>query len=89
MAVWCQDGYLAEQGSPFFAGEEFTVADIPLGSETFRWSLLRARLPAAVQAEVLRPTPALDAWQERLRGRAPFVKGVVEPEEEHQAPQPG
>ena len=85
MAVWCQDGYLAEQGSPFFAGEQFTVADIPLGSETFRWSLLRARLPAAV----LRPTPALDAWQERLRGRAPFTKGVVEPEEEHQAPQPG
>jgi glutathione S-transferase len=76
------DEHLQQAGTMYFAGDAFTVADIPLGTETFRWSLLRSLLPLSLEAPA---TPALDAWLGRLQKRKAFVEGVQRPEEEHHA----
>jgi glutathione S-transferase len=48
---------------PFIAGEALTMGDIPLGCEVQRWM----RVP------IERPSfPHVEAWFERLRGRAAF-----------------
>lgn len=62
-------GLLNDQlaGRAFLAGEDLTYADILCGVSLYRWSTL----------DVERiDMPNVDAWHERLRRRAGFVKGV-------------
>jgi glutathione S-transferase len=54
-------------GRPYLGGENFTMADIPLGCEVQRWM----RVP------IERPRfPAVEAWFERLRARPAFRRHV-------------
>jgi glutathione S-transferase len=62
------EGALADR--PFLAGENFTVADIPLGINTYRWFLLDVERP---------PVPHIEAWYQRLRARPAFITHVVPP----------
>ena len=54
-------------GRTFLGGERLTMGDIPLGCEVQRWMRLPMERPAF---------PAVEAWFERLCGRAPFRKAV-------------
>lgn len=74
------DSYLSTCGTPYFGGQQFSIADIPLGTEFNRWVLLRKLLQKQPP-----PTPALDAWYARLLERDAFRMGVLEPEEQHQS----
>jgi glutathione S-transferase len=51
-------------GSPFVAGDRFSVADIPLGGMAYRWYALAGDDRPA--------TPAVDAWWHRLRDRPAY-----------------
>ena len=55
---------------PYLAGDDFTVADIPLGINVYRWYLLDVERPAA---------PHIAAWYERLLARPAFVATVIPP----------
>jgi glutathione S-transferase len=55
---------------PYLAGENFTVADIPLGINVYRWFIL----------DVARPrVPNITAWYQRLRQRPAFRAHVIPP----------
>jgi glutathione S-transferase len=73
------DAYLAQAGSLYLSGDDFSIADIPLGTEVNRWMLLRGQLATAPSA-----TPALDAWYARLAERETFCAAVLAHEKAHQ-----
>ena len=52
---------------PYVAGAAFTMGDIPIGAEVQRWMRVPIERPKL---------PGIEAWFERLRQRAPFVKHV-------------
>ena len=51
----------------YVAGDSFTMGDIPIGCEVQRWMRVPIERPAF---------PRVEAWFERLRRRAPFMKFV-------------
>jgi len=51
----------------YVAGASLTMGDIPIGSEVQRWMRVPVERP---------PSPALEAWFERLRARPAFMKIV-------------
>jgi len=55
---------------PFLAGDAFTIGDIPVGINAYRWHLLDVPRP---------PSPAIDAWLERLYARPAFAAAIVPP----------
>ena len=55
---------------PYLAGETFTIGDIPVGINAYRWHLIDVPRP---------PSPAIDAWLERLYARPAFTAAVVPP----------
>jgi glutathione S-transferase len=55
---------------PFLAGDAFTVADIPLGINVYRWYLMDVVRP---------PMPCVAAWYDRLKSRPAFVAAIVPP----------
>lgn len=55
---------------PYLCGDRFTIGEIPVGINAYRWLLLDVPRPAS---------PAIDAWQERLRARAGFAGAIVPP----------
>ena len=55
---------------PYLCGDAFTIGEIPVGINVYRWLILDIPRP---------PSPAIDAWQERLRARAGFVAAIVPP----------
>jgi len=55
---------------PYLAGDDFTVADIPLGINVYRWFIL----------DVDRPhVPNITAWYQRLRQRSAFRAHIIPP----------
>ena len=52
------------EGRDYVAGDQLTMGDIPVGAAAFRWYTLAEDRPA---------TPNLDAWYERLQGRAAYA----------------
>merc|ERR1712232_210929 len=74
------DTFLASTGNAYLEGASFSIADIPLGTETNRWMFLRRVLDKQPES-----TPALDAWYGRLVLRDAFRKGVLDPEAQHQS----
>lgn len=61
------DAHLAERR--FVLGEQFSMADIPLGAALWRWTNMA--LPR-------RRLPHLTAWQARLRSREGFLQHVMQ-----------
>lgn len=59
---------LAKQ--PFLAGDAFTIGDIPIGINAYRWHILDVPRP---------PSPAIDAWLERLHARPAFAATIRPP----------
>lgn len=60
----------ALEGRDYLVGDELSIGDIPLGCFMWRWSNL----------DVARPTlPNLEAWHQRLKGRAAFQRNVMLP----------
>jgi glutathione S-transferase len=55
---------------PYLAGDAFTIGDIPVGINAYRWHLLDVPRP---------PSPAIDAWLERLRARPAFAAAIRPP----------
>jgi glutathione S-transferase len=55
---------------PFLAGDAFTIGDIPVGINAYRWFLLDIERPES---------PAIEAWVDRLKARPAFAKAVVPP----------
>lgn len=62
------EAILAKQ--PYLCGDRFTIGDIPVGITAYRWLLLDIPRP---------PSPAIDAWQTRLRARSGFAAAIVPP----------
>lgn len=62
------DGHL--QGRDFLAGDELSIADIPVGAMTYRWYGLDVEHP---------DYPNLRAWYERLSERPAFREHVMLP----------
>ncbi len=57
-------------GRAYVAGDDFTMADIPVGAALHRWFALDVERP---------PTPHLEAWYERLRARQGYRTHVALP----------
>jgi glutathione S-transferase len=55
---------------PYLAGETFTIGDIPVGINAYRWHLMDVPRP---------PSPAIDAWLQRLYSRPAFIASIVPP----------
>lgn len=55
---------------PYLAGDAFTIGDIPVGINAYRWFLLDIERPVA---------PAIEAWVSRLQARPAFRKAIVPP----------
>jgi glutathione S-transferase len=55
---------------PYLAGDTFTIGDIPVGINAYRWFLLDVERPKS---------PAIEAWVERLKARPAFAKTIVPP----------
>ncbi len=62
------DGHL--QGRNFMAGDQLSLADIPIGAMTYRWYGLEVEHP---------DYPALRAWYDRLTQRRAFQEHVMLP----------
>jgi len=58
------------EGRKFVAGEDLSIADIPLGTFLYRWMALPIERP---------PLPSLAAWFERLCARPHFSSNVMRP----------
>ncbi len=56
--------------SDYLCGDQFTMADIPLGTAVWRWYNMKVERPALVNVE---------AWHERLKQRPGFQKYVMLP----------
>ena len=56
--------------SDYLCGDQFTMADIPLGTAVWRWYNMKVERPALVN---------LEAWHERLKQRPGFQKVVMLP----------
>jgi len=54
----------------YLAGDAFTIGDIPVGINAYRWLLLEVERPAS---------PAIEAYVERLKGRPAFRKAIIPP----------
>lgn len=70
----------ALEGRSYLAGSDFTVADIPLGINAYRWFGLHAKRPSV---------PNIEAWCGRLRARPAFRAHVVPWENAKVAFRPG
>lgn len=58
------------EGRRYVMGDEFTVADIPLGVSAYRW----------FEMEIERPEmPNVEAWYERIKERPAFQKNCMLP----------
>ena len=57
------------QGSRFIAGDEFSVADIPVGIYAYRWYAFEG-----IQRD---PLPAFERWYAELRTRVPYRTHVM------------
>jgi glutathione S-transferase len=57
-------------GRAFILGDEFTMADIPMGAYALRWFAMDIARPAM---------PNLEAWYGRLQERGPFQTHVAAP----------
>jgi glutathione S-transferase len=57
------------EGKNYVTGDDFTIADVPLGASIHRWHALGVERKAR---------PNVDGWYERLRERPAFRKNVVE-----------
>ena len=55
---------------PYLAGDTFTIGDIPVGINAYRWFLLDVERPKS---------PAIEGWVERLKARPAFAKTIVPP----------
>lgn len=55
---------------PYLAGDAFTLGDIPVGINAYRWHLIDVARP---------PSPAIDAWLKRLYARPAFAATIVPP----------
>lgn len=55
---------------PYLAADAFTIGDIPVGINAYRWFLLDIERPAS---------PAIEAWVARLQERPAFRKAIVPP----------
>jgi len=60
----------ALRGRRYLLGDAFTVADIPLGINAYRWFLLDVERP---------PVPHIEAWLGALRSRPAFRKTIIPP----------
>jgi glutathione S-transferase len=58
----------ALEGRLYLAGDDFTVADIPLGINAYRWFGLDVKRPSV---------PNIEAWYRRFRARPAFRTHVV------------
>ena len=58
------------EGRDYVAGNSFTMGDIVVGVNVYRWYALDVKRP---------PLPRLEAYHERLRQRPPFQKHVMRP----------
>lgn len=58
------------EGRPYLAGESFTMGDIPLGIQAYRWFTLIQDRPRMAN---------LEAWFERLKARKPFQTHILHP----------
>jgi glutathione S-transferase len=67
-AVRTLDAWLQQRS--FVAGAVFSMADIPAGTLMFRYFGMQIERPAA---------PAVEAWRDRLAGRAPYAQHVMRP----------
>ncbi len=68
-AAWrLLDGQL--EGRRFLAGDDVSIADIPLGTFVHRWMALPIDRPVL---------PSLTAWFERLAARPPYARTVMRP----------
>lgn len=65
------DGILAQQ--PFLAGGELTLADIPAGTQLYRYFTLEIERPAL---------PHVEAWYQRLQSRPAYREHVMVPYDE-------
>ena len=54
----------------YLAGETFTIGDIPIAINAYRWFLLDIERPKS---------PAIEAWVECLKARPAFAKAIVPP----------
>lgn len=57
---------------PYLMGENFTLADVPLGIVTYRWFILEIERP---------PLANIEAWYARLSARPAFRQWIFPPEE--------
>jgi glutathione S-transferase len=55
-------------GREYIAGDELTIADIPLGASLFRYYELRVERPSM---------PNIDAWYQRLQARVSYVEHAM------------
>ena len=62
------DAHLAQ--NDYMAGDGFSLADIPLGIQAYRWFVLPVERPEM---------PNLASWYARLAGRKPFKTHVMNP----------
>lgn len=56
--------------TPFVAGRDFTMADIPVGCMAYRWFAFDVERP---------PQPHLKSWHEKLKQRAGYQKNLFLP----------
>ena len=54
---------------PFLAGDSFTMADIPVAIQVYRWNALVEDRPSL---------PNLEAWYDRLCQREPFKTNILD-----------
>ena len=71
----------------YLAGNDFSMADIPVGTFVNRWKVALARAQEAYGDKLnfssVPSTPAIDAWHARLLGEPSFAAGCDVPERLH------
>jgi len=70
IAAWKILEHQLQDGKPYVAGKEFTLADITLGMFVHRWYSYPVERPSM---------PHLKSWYDRLQTRAPYKAHVVMP----------
>jgi glutathione S-transferase len=58
------------EGKAYVAGNDFTMGDIVIGVNVYRWNALDVKRPSL---------PRVEAYYERLKQRPPFQKHVMRP----------
>ena len=69
----------------FLAGEDFSVADIPIGVIVTRWkiSMQKAHETLGIDFSTVPSTPNIDRWYNDLLRRPAFIFGTHTPESMH------